>query len=316
MTQPLLLDKTEIASLCLHDDDSHLHIQLGQTEHRIDIVQQWAIAPGDNVLELGCGQGDTTAVLATAVGELGHVTALDPADLDYGEPLLLQRSDKPSHFATHLGSPFTLGQAQSHLKNGPLGSRIDFIQADPIDYLRGLPSDPKGPRFTHAILAHCIFYFASPAVLEATLSLLAQHAKHICIAEYALVASQPTAHPHLLAVLTQASLECRKPVSSANVRTVLSPEAIKGVAATVGLKVVRERTKAPPEGMYDGRWEVGHVLQDAFAKEVHDSVVDERERGVVLALRDAVNASRGFIANQGLKTSTMDVWVATLSTNV
>lgn len=34
--------------------------------------------------QLGCGQGDTTAVLAEAVGDEGRVTAVDPGSLDYG----------------------------------------------------------------------------------------------------------------------------------------------------------------------------------------------------------------------------------------
>jgi len=40
-------------------------------------------------MEIGCGQGDCTAVLATVVGETGHVTALDPAPPDYGLSLFL-----------------------------------------------------------------------------------------------------------------------------------------------------------------------------------------------------------------------------------
>jgi len=40
--------------------------------------------PGSKVLELGCGQGDCTTVLATTVGGEGSVVAVDPAELDYG----------------------------------------------------------------------------------------------------------------------------------------------------------------------------------------------------------------------------------------
>lgn len=40
---------------------------------------------GAKVLELGCGQGDSTAVLAAIVGSAGHVTGVDPGSLDYGE---------------------------------------------------------------------------------------------------------------------------------------------------------------------------------------------------------------------------------------
>jgi ubiquinone/menaquinone biosynthesis C-methylase UbiE len=78
------LDAEFIASFCL-SDPKYPDIQLGQTQHRINLVSKWDIKEGDNVLELGCGQGDCTAVLATVVGESGSVTALDPASLDYGE---------------------------------------------------------------------------------------------------------------------------------------------------------------------------------------------------------------------------------------
>ena len=58
-----------------------------QFEHRVNIVKSWNILPGSRVLEIGPGQGDCTIVLATAVGESGHVDAVDPAPLNYGKPI-------------------------------------------------------------------------------------------------------------------------------------------------------------------------------------------------------------------------------------
>lgn len=46
-----------------------------QFEHRVNIVKSWNIPPGSRVLKIGPGQGDCTIVLATAVGESGHVDA-------------------------------------------------------------------------------------------------------------------------------------------------------------------------------------------------------------------------------------------------
>jgi predicted methyltransferase len=77
------LDAASIARLSLHDT-SHFSIQHSQTLHRLVLLQHWGIAPGSKVLELGCGQGDCTTVLASAVGEQGTVVAVDPAELDYG----------------------------------------------------------------------------------------------------------------------------------------------------------------------------------------------------------------------------------------
>lgn len=55
-----------------------------QMDHRLDLVSFWGIPPGSRVLEIGCGQGDCTVVLADAVGETGHVDAVDPGASDYG----------------------------------------------------------------------------------------------------------------------------------------------------------------------------------------------------------------------------------------
>lgn len=55
-----------------------------QMDHRLALVAFWGIAPGSRVLEIGCGQGDCTIVLADAVGDEGHVDAVDPGVPDYG----------------------------------------------------------------------------------------------------------------------------------------------------------------------------------------------------------------------------------------
>lgn len=77
------LEAASIARLSLHDPDN-FGIQKAQTIHRLELLQHWNIYTGSKILELGCGQGDCTAVLASAVGEEGRVVAVDPADLDYG----------------------------------------------------------------------------------------------------------------------------------------------------------------------------------------------------------------------------------------
>lgn len=83
------LDAESIARLSLHDP-KHSGIQHSQTLHRLEILKNWNISAGSRVLELGCGQGDCTTVLAHAVGEDGKVLAVDPASLDYGILLFLQ----------------------------------------------------------------------------------------------------------------------------------------------------------------------------------------------------------------------------------
>lgn len=77
------LDAADIARLSLHNP-SRFDIQHSQTLHRQTLVREWQITAGAKVLELGCGQGDCTTVLADAVGPEGKVIAVDPASLDYG----------------------------------------------------------------------------------------------------------------------------------------------------------------------------------------------------------------------------------------
>lgn len=80
------LDATTIARLSLHDP-KHFKIQHSQTIHRIELLKHWPSIDGAKVLEIGCGQGDCTTVLASAAGQQGKVVAVDPASLDYGATL-------------------------------------------------------------------------------------------------------------------------------------------------------------------------------------------------------------------------------------
>lgn len=80
------LSVEQVAELLLHGaSPKGLQIQVDQIIHRTSVVAPWGIKPGEKVLEIGCGQGDCTAVLANIVGPEGKVIAIDPASLDYGE---------------------------------------------------------------------------------------------------------------------------------------------------------------------------------------------------------------------------------------
>ncbi|MEW8988050.1 MAG: methyltransferase domain-containing protein [Bacillus sp. (in: firmicutes)] len=80
-------------------------IQKIQTEHRLKLVEFWGIKEGERVLEIGCGQGDTTAVLAYMVGEKGQVHGVDLASPNYGAPI-------------------TLGDSMKHLQKSQLGKQL------------------------------------------------------------------------------------------------------------------------------------------------------------------------------------------------
>jgi hypothetical protein len=71
----------------------------------------------------------------------------------------------------------------------------------------------------------------------------------------------------------------------------------------------RENRVASEEGLLDGQWEVSTCLSSSFEKEVEE-VSDERERGVILALRDACEASLEGVQEGRKGVRSMDFWVA------
>ncbi|KAI1114541.1 SAM-dependent methyltransferase [Nemania sp. NC0429] len=265
----------------------HIDTEVAQARHRIRLVNLWHLEPGTRVLELGCGQGTATAVLAEAVGASGHVDAVDPGAPDYG-------------------APFTLAQAQQHLSASPVGGRIAWHRATPQDFLSATDAV-----WDVAVLAHCIWYFASEQELEAIVRALHGRVKRLCVAEYALHAAERAAVPHVLAILARGSLESFKDESIENVRSPLSPSSIKKVATRAGWNCTHESSVVPEPGLLDGFWEVGTVLSDGFLREVSQAVSHERMRVVVTSARDAVASA--VSALDGAKVRTMDVWVAAFS---
>ena len=182
---------------------------------------------------------------------------------------------------------------------------MQFVQADPMDFLAR-----NSEKYTAAVLSHCIWYFSSPSYLDRLLSALAQRAERICIAEWALTTSDPCSLPHVLAAFAQASMECHKPESKSNIRTVLSPAAVTKSAKTAGLRMLKEKTFAPISGMLDGFWEVAAVKEDSWLQQIRDNVENERENAVVIAMRDAVISGSSAVLAKGEKIRSMDTWVA------
>lgn len=120
----------------------------------------------------------------------------------------------------------------------------------------------------------------------------------------------PSAQPHVLAALTQAALECRKPKSVLNVRTVLSPKRLTELALAAGWQLESETYVQGGEGLLDGQWEVSACLSSSFETEIEEKVSDEKERGVILALRDACEASLKGVQEGRKGVRAMDVWIA------
>jgi SAM-dependent methyltransferase len=274
---------SRIVSYSLHDP-KHPEIELSQAEHRIRLVNAWKIQPGDRLLELGCGQGNTTAVLADAVSSSGHIDAVDPGALDYG-------------------TPFTLAQAQNHLSASLVGERITWHQADPVQFLKTTED-----KWDIAILSHCIWYFASEQDLAAMLTSFKGRVNRICIAEYSLHATHPAALPHVLAVLARGCLESCRPKTSQNVRSPMSPTTIKEIAAKSGWSFIEEARLTPDVGLLDGSWETGAVIRESFLRDVEENVQTASYRTVIRSARDATLQAVDDL--KGAQVRTMDVWVS------
>ncbi|MER7705930.1 class I SAM-dependent methyltransferase [Kitasatospora sp. NPDC097605] len=207
--------------------------QPAQTRYRSALVSGWDIPAGASVLEVGCGQGDTTAVLAEAVGPRGRVVAVDIADPSYGAPV-------------------TLGQSAEHLKATPLGSRIDFRFG--LDVLDEAVTFPDGG-FDHVVLAHCSWYFGSLDQLAATLVRVRRWARNLCFAEWDIEPRSAGQLPHLLAVLVQGQIEAGGSRGEDNVRTPFSRESLLRTLAATGWNPAPARA-VDTTALQDGDWEV------------------------------------------------------------
>ena len=206
---------------------------------------------------------------------------------------------------TQPGSPFTVHEAQQHISSTAIGSRITWVASDPLSFL---PESSTEPQYDVGVLTHSLWYFSSPLIIKTTFQRLRSLCKRVYIAEWALSASSAAAYPHVLAALTQASLECRKSETVSNVRTVVSPAAIKKLAGDAGLKMVSEGVVVPKAGLKDGLWEVSAVTSQEFLQEIGDNVKDEREQAVVIALRDATLRSLEGLEGGRKAVLGMDVW--------
>ena len=111
--------------------------KLLQIAHSHNLVRLWGIQPGANILEVGCGQGYMTLILAATVGESGHVLAIDSAPPERWLP--------------------PMGEAHAHIAHSHLGSRISFqVSTNLLD--SAIIFDEH--RFDFVVFSHCSWFFS------------------------------------------------------------------------------------------------------------------------------------------------------------
>lgn len=212
-------------------------VQLSQTRFRMSLVDSWGITEGQRVLEIGCGQGDTTLVLANAVGPAGSILAVDIAEPTYG-------------------APATLGESAEAIKNSALGDRIEFrFGFNPLE------AEFAASSFDAVVLAHCSWYFPSLEVLAELLAKVARWTSKLCLSDWDLIPQSLDALPHLLAVLIQGQVEAFKSDSVANVRTPYSRATLFEILDRNGWTASREQILDSSD-LDDGRWEVDACSRD------------------------------------------------------
>ena len=223
---------------CLQNHEAS-NVKRIQTAHRLKLAEFWGINAGSKILEIGCGQGDTTAVLAYMVGKEGFVHGVDIAPPTYG-------------------SPITVGAAAEYLQASPLGQQINMEYE--VDVLAP-ESDFPEKSYDIIILSHCSWYLKSQEELREILRKARKWGKQLCYAEWDPRIKTIEQLPHLLATLIQAQYEVYKENSSSNLRTFMTPSDVKTIAKETGWTITGEQMISSPD-FQDAQWEVSMTLKD------------------------------------------------------
>ncbi len=238
--------------------------QRRQTSFRCAVVDAWGIPEGARVLEIGCGQGDTTAVLANAVGPTGTVVAIDAGPPTYG-------------------SPITIGESMHGLIEGPLGDRIEARM--PYDLLATNEFDDDA--FDMVVLAHCTWYFASMDQLRETLRRAHRLAPRLGLSEWDIQAADDASLTHRLAIQIQAEIGTWLPSDQSNIRTLTTRDEAIAMLEGAGWEIDSAVT-VDSRSLDDGKWEVAACLVTAESLDM----VPTNARAKIEADLDALRIAR------------------------
>lgn len=310
----------------LHADSQRTNVA-SRFAHRLDICDAWSIPPGSRLLDIGCGQGESTLVLAAAVGPAGGVTGVDDAPPDYG-------------------GPYTVGQAQDFILRSSLGRRVAFQRSDTTRWLRtrsrafsessppvscrcspsaeGLDmfsqQNPQTPPagFDAAVFLHSLWYFPSSGSVRELLEELAiAGIPRIYVAEWSGQPRSAAQEPHGLAAEAQRRLySLRSPdyvprLDEQNIRGgALLPDELVALAQEVGWRVAARGSVPTPPAIRDGHWEAQSILRSKFSEDVEAVVRDPVARSELLASRDKIASMLEALKAAGTKLESMDtVWL-------
>ena len=295
-------------------------IQYIQTLHRLDLLHSMGLVPDGidplthrhqfpdlTLLEIGSGQGDTTAVLAALTGPGGKIIAVDSSSPDYG-------------------APQTLGEATSVLQSLPeIGSKIDF------HFNVNLAQDTSIlSKYTHIdgiIISHAMFYFSSINTLEQILRNITERfqIKSIFLAEwdhtlipYQKSASTGSPSPSILHFLAVSILSKYSLLHSLNtkqnVNTVYTRNLVIDVLSQFSHNKctnaqIQINTTVSNPLLHDGKWEVQYLL----SKDLNESQVLTRDQLHYLA--HEVDSLRQLYLASNKQVAPLDVFVIVATLN-
>lgn len=214
--------------------DNSETIQLKQIRHRQRLVKAFSIKEGETVLEIGCGQGDTTVVLADAVGPEGFIDAVDIADGNYGAPL-------------------TLKEATDYILQSNIGSRINF------QFETNITKQAANKFYDIAVLSHSLFYFSSEQELLLLFKKLREISNRIAIADWDLSFRSENQIAHTQAILLQAMFaQCNHTTN--NIQTLITKENIHHLLIQAGWSISHQSIVDAKE-LDDSKWEVAIAKQ-------------------------------------------------------
>jgi SAM-dependent methyltransferase len=207
-----------------------------QLKHRLDLARFWSVKDGDSVLEVGCGQGDTTIILAALAGEAGQVLAVDKGSETYGIP--------------------TLGESHAFVKSLSLGARIDFLTSTNLLAPRfDFPRD----HFSLVVFSHSPWYMDSEEELQRLFTRTRGWAKRLGYAEWDLRPRDVNQTAHLIAVLLQAHIQAihleqtGQHDQRGNIRTIVLPGVARRLAEEAGWNIVEETVRPTSTALRAGR---------------------------------------------------------------
>lgn len=288
-----------LLSCCLHDPAREELVYIPRFTHRLSLIDAWGIAPGQRLLDIGCGQGESALVLAVAVGPSGHVTGIDDAPPDYG-------------------TPFATGESHQYIGQSALGPRITFHLTDTPSFLPRSPS----AAFDAAVLCLSLWYFPTrQSVLSLFHTLATATIPKLYLAEYSLQASDPSQRPHVLstrvsALMSAAVAESGVPgadLRAYNARTPLEQAAILDAARDAGYVVRRHGRITPQVNMLEGHFEASYMAGNGFRKRVEDANLPSEQEAEILALTARIKEELDELDKKGIRTvRAMDSWWAVL----